>query len=235
MFANDLVGKTPVSLKTHRFTLCADKYLVGDCSITFGPLKFVHAVKMHVFHLQWCFTIISIVVLEWMCWSTEPTSSWVLSVYTILACLYINLFVHLYCSHVNSNLMFKGWDMWTWGFVIWMSCQPLRSTKLLTSIVSKVADILIITVRRIQEDISSKPFRAVMFLVGNFLFFRDFSTSKAVIKTLAQVTFEKSLDLMHHNAQVKDQASEKLSDFSSARAIQEPAYSSDKMAAYHYY
>lgn len=61
MFVNDLVGKTPVSLKTHRFTLCADKYLVGDCPITFGPLKFVHAVKMHVFHLQWCFTIISIV------------------------------------------------------------------------------------------------------------------------------------------------------------------------------
>lgn len=111
-----------------------------------------------------------------------------------------------------------------------MSCQPLRSTKLLTSIVSKVAD-----VRRIQENISSKPFRAVMFLVGNFLFFRDGSTSKAVIKTLAQVTFEKSLDLMYHNAQVTDQASEKLSDFSSARAVQEPAYSSDNMAAYHYY
>lgn len=34
---------------------------------------------------------------------------------------------------------------------------------------------------------------------------------------------------------LKDQASEKLSDFSSARASQEPAYSSDKMAAYHYY
>lgn len=105
-----------------------------------------------------------------------------------------------------------------------MSCQPLRSTKLLTSIVSKVADVLIITVRRIQENI-----------IGNFLFFRDGSTSKEVIKTLAQVTFEKSLDLMHHNAQVKDQASEMLSDFSSARAVQEPAYSSDKTAAYHYY
>lgn len=171
--------------------------------------------------------LLSIVVLKWKCWSTEPTSSWtaqifrVLSVYTILACLYINLFVHLYCSHVNSNPMFNWWDMWMWGFVIWLSYQPSRSTKILTSILSKVADVLIITVRRIQENISSKPFRAVMFLAGNFLFFRDCSTSKAVIKTLAQVTFEKSLDLMHHNAQVKDQASEKLSDFSSARAIQE--------------